>query len=126
MSKYFSEYRLGDVTEIKIELAELSIDKTDKVRAELKALVSDKINKFMIDMADCGYIPSVALGILIAFNKYVRENNGKVVFWGLTEQGKSIFRITKLDNIFEIYDTQDQALGAFVASPKDEGESVWR
>ena len=86
-------------------------------RQELKELVGraleDGERKFLIDFSRTGYIDSSGLGALVSVSKKVREDGGQLRLAGLNEDLRSLFELTKLDTLFAIADTRDQALAAF-------------
>jgi anti-sigma B factor antagonist len=53
------------------------------------------------------------LGALVSISKKVREHGGELRLAGLNEDLRSLFELTKLDTLFAITDTPDQALVAF-------------
>lgn len=86
-------------------------------RQELKELVAraleDGERKFLVDFTRTGYIDSSGLGALVSISKKVREEGGHLRLAGLNEDLRSLFELTKLDTLFAIADTRDQALAAF-------------
>jgi anti-sigma B factor antagonist len=69
--------------------------------------------RFLIDFAQTGYIDSSGLGALVALARKVREEGGDLRLSGLNEDLRSLFELTKLDTLFAISETPDQALATF-------------
>jgi anti-sigma B factor antagonist len=86
-------------------------------RQELKELVHRGLEggarKFLIDFGATGYIDSSGLGALVSLSKRVRETGGELRLAGLNEDLRSLFELTKLDTLFAIADTPEQALANF-------------
>lgn len=86
-------------------------------RQELKDLVIQALDtgnrKILIDFSRTGYIDSSGLGALVALSKRVREVGGELRLSGLNEDLRSLFELTKLDTLFAIADTPEQALAGF-------------
>jgi anti-sigma B factor antagonist len=86
-------------------------------RQELKDLLGKAIDagdrKFVIDFAGAGYIDSSGLGALVALSRRVRDAGGELRLSGLNEDLRSLFELTKLDTLFAIADTPEQALANF-------------
>ncbi len=86
-------------------------------RQELKDLVGRALDagerKFLIDFAAAGYIDSSGLGALVALSRRVRDAGGELRLSGLNEDLRSLFELTKLDTLFAIADTPEQALANF-------------
>lgn len=86
-------------------------------RQELKTLVQEGLDrgerKFLIDCSHTAYIDSSGLGALVSLSKKVREVNGELRIAGLNEDLRSLFELTKLDTLFPISPTAEDALAAF-------------
>ena len=113
MNKYFEIEKINDLSIIRILFSELSMEEAEEFKSHLYSLITDKNEAFVINMAKCDFLPSIALGVFVGFNTKAREKSGKVSFCCLPEKIKRIFIITKLDKIFEIYETRIEAIEAF-------------
>ena len=86
-------------------------------RQELKTLVQDGLDrgerKFLIDCSRTGYIDSSGLGALVTLSKKVRESNGDLRIAGLNEDLRALFELTKLDTLFHIAPSAEEALAGF-------------
>jgi len=86
-------------------------------RQELKALIQDALDegkrRFLIDFMNTGYIDSSGLGALVSISKKIRDQGGKLRLAGLNEDLRSLFELTKLDTLFAIDASTDQALAMF-------------
>jgi anti-sigma B factor antagonist len=89
----------------------------DGNRQELKNLVHEALDrggrKFVIDCTRTGYIDSSGLGALVSMSRKVRETGGELRIAGLNEDLRALFELTKLDTLFRILDTPEQALAGF-------------
>lgn len=70
---------------------------------------ADGIN-LIINFSAVKFLTSSALGLLIRISKKSYENNGKLLLCNIDPKIHQIFEITRLDQVFAIYDTQEQAL----------------
>ena len=86
-------------------------------RQELKGLVQEGLDrgerKFVIDCTQTGYIDSSGLGALVSLSRKVREQGGELRIAGLNEDLRALFELTKLDTLFHISPTADEALASF-------------
>jgi anti-sigma B factor antagonist len=86
-------------------------------RHELKDLIQAALEKgerrLLIDFSRTGYIDSSGLGALVSISKRVREAGGELRLSGLNEDLRSLFELTKLDTLFAITETPEQALTSF-------------
>lgn len=86
-------------------------------RQELKQKVLESLDggarKFVIDFTKTGYIDSSGLGVLVSLSKKIREQGGDLRLAGLNEDLQTLFELTKLDTLFAITKTPEEALAAF-------------
>lgn len=53
---------------------------------------------------------SSGLGTLVEALRWSRRNGGQLKLVGLAESVRSVFEISRLETVFEIYDTEAEAL----------------
>lgn len=86
-------------------------------RHELKQKVMDAVEagerKVLIDFTETGYIDSSGLGALVSLSKKLRDTGGELRLAGLNEDLRTLFELTKLDSLFTVADTTEQALAGF-------------
>ena len=82
------------------------------LRQKSKELVEQGERVFVLDMLDVPWLDSSGLGEVFASFKRAREVDGEVK---LVLRGKSysLFTITRLDKVFEIFDDVDSAVASF-------------
>ncbi|WP_375581026.1 STAS domain-containing protein [Marivirga tractuosa] len=82
----------------------------------LVELLNDHINKgitkCIIDISGVRYMNSSGIGVLITILTKLRNKDGEVVLINPSEQVKKLLVITKLNNIFTIYDTKEEAIAS--------------
>jgi len=86
-------------------------------RHELKERVAEAMDfgsrKVLVDFTATGYIDSSGLGALVSLAKKLREAGGELRLAGLNEDLRTLFELTKLDTLFSITATADEALQGF-------------
>jgi anti-sigma B factor antagonist len=86
-------------------------------RHELKERVAEAVDfgskKILVDFSKTGYIDSSGLGALVSLAKKLREAGGELRLAGLNEDLRTLFELTKLDTLFSITVTPEQALQGF-------------
>ncbi len=86
-------------------------------RQELKQKMLEELEKggrkFLIDFDKTGYIDSSGLGVLVSLSKKIREQGGDLRLANLNEDLRTLFELTKLDTLFQIAETREQALASF-------------
>jgi stage II sporulation protein AA (anti-sigma F factor antagonist) len=79
-------------------------------------------NRFVIDMADIGYVSSAGLRVLLALAKQLEGSRGSVRLCSLNDAVKQVFDVAGFSRMFAIFPDRDTALGAqSAAKPKDSG-----
>jgi anti-anti-sigma regulatory factor len=56
------------------------------------------------------------MGVLLVQQNHCKRVGGQLALCGVKDLALEAFRLTKLDLLFKIYDTQDQAVAALVAT----------
>jgi anti-sigma B factor antagonist len=72
--------------------------------------VNKGIHKCIIDISEIRYMNSSGIGVLITILTKLRNKGGEVALLKPSEQVKKLLVITKLNNIFSIYDSKEEAL----------------
>ena len=86
----------------------------ERMSASVKELVDGAAeNRFIFDFAHVAYLSSNALGMLISLRKRVVQRRGSMKLAGINDEVMEIFRITKLDTVFDIYKDAAGAAEAF-------------
>ena len=105
----------GDVTVAFFQDARILDETTVKaVAEELLALVDSTFKiKLLLDFSNVEYLSSAVLGKLVAAYKKVQEGKGLMKLVAVKPSIKEVFKITKLDKLFEMHDTHQTAMNAF-------------
>lgn len=67
----------------------------------------------LFDLSDLRIMNSTGLNILVNSLTQARKSGGEVLICGVSEKIKQLFIITKLNTIFQVFDTEEEALKAF-------------
>lgn len=85
----------------------------DEVGPQLVEVVSDAVNdqikNCIIDLKDVRYISSSGIGVLITMLTKMRNSGGEVYLSSPSEHVKKLLIITKLNNIFTVFDSLQKA-----------------
>jgi len=66
----------------------------------------------VIDMRNVVFLGSAFLEVLLAAWKRLKERRGRLAICGLTPLCAEVFRVTKLDTLWELYPDRDTAVAA--------------
>lgn len=86
----------------------------DEVGPQLVEVVSDAINdkikNCIIDLKNVRYISSSGIGVLITMLTKMRNVGGEVYLTSPSEHVKKLLIITKLNNIFTVFESLEEAV----------------
>ncbi len=118
MSSTTSHIRVQDQDGIKrIEFVERNIlDEANiqQIGEEIGRVVDSQDEpKVLISFTNVDHLSSAALGTLITINNKIRGRDGQLRLAEIDPQIYEVFVITKLNKLFQIFDTSEQALASF-------------
>jgi anti-sigma B factor antagonist len=82
---------------------EIDLHVSPVVTASLNAMIEKKPDRMVIDLSEVTYIDSAGLAALIQAMQKVEAYGGKFSLAGLQETVRSIFEISRLDQVFQIF-----------------------
>ena len=91
---------------------EIDLHVSPEVAESLRTITAKKPKQVVVDLAKVTYLDSSGLAVLIEGMQNVQEYGGKFAVAGLQESVKHIFDIARLDQVFRIFPTVDEALSA--------------
>jgi anti-sigma B factor antagonist len=91
---------------------EIDLHVSPVVTASLNAMIEKKPDRMVIDLSEVTYIDSAGLAALIQAMQKVEAYGGKFLLAGLQETVRSIFEISRLDQVFQIFPDTEAALAA--------------
>lgn len=86
--------------------------------AALRDLVKKAIpenKKIILNLGDVNYIDSGGLGTIVSLYTTARSAGGSVKLANLTKRVGDLLQVTKLLTVFDVYDSEEQALDSFRA-----------
>lgn len=101
-----------DVTVVDVE-GELVVGNRRELKEEVVSRLEQGDEKFLLDFAGASYIDSSGLGVLVSLSKKIREGGGELRLSGLDEDLETLFELTKLDTLFQIAESRNEALAEF-------------
>lgn len=86
---------------------------TEKLHAALVDFLEQGIRRVIIDLHRLNYLNSTGIGAIIRAHSTARKNNGDVRLTGLSDNVQSLLAITRLIDVFDVYDTLPEAVKSF-------------
>lgn len=108
----FDVTQQGDVTVINVE-GQLIVGNRQELKQKVLEELENGARKFLVDFSNTGYIDSSGLGVLVSLSKKIREQDGELRLANLNDDLRTLFELTKLDTLFHISDSRDEALASF-------------
>ena len=108
-----TEKRNNDIVIYNVK-GDIDINSSPQIRKSLDKLISDKAAKIIVNLSGVSYIDSSGLATLVEMLKKTRGYGGRLKLSNLNAKVKSLFEITKLEKLFEIYNTEEEASTTFI------------
>ena len=109
------QIRIEEKDGIKVCFAEgdIDINTSPQVKKAFDKLMQVKSEKVLINLQKVAYIDSSGLATLVEVLKNLKNFGGRLKLCNLSNKVRSLFEITKLEKLFDIADTEEEALQAF-------------
>ena len=86
---------------------EINISTSPELKKQFEKQSSKKV---VVDLLKVNYIDSSGLATLVEILKKPKMQSGSLCLSGLSDKVKSLFEITKLDKLFQVAASQDEAV----------------
>jgi len=107
------ERQAGDVTVLdmdgRITIGEGSI----ALRSAIRRLLEEGKKKILLNLARVSYIDSSGIGELVSSYTSIGKEGGQLKLLNLTQKLQDLLTITKLLTVFDVYDSEQEALASF-------------
>jgi len=108
-----SERQAGDVTILdmagKITIGEGSV----ALRTAIRRLLEEGKKKILLNLAQVNYIDSSGIGELVSSYTAIGKETGQLKLLNLTQKLQDLLTITKLLTVFDVYESEEEALASF-------------
>lgn len=91
----------------------LDANNSEELKAELRRLFESGAKDVIIDLKQILFIDSSGLGVLVSGYKNASILHGSLKLSNLQSQVKSMFELTRLHRVFDIFMTVDDALQSY-------------
>ncbi|WP_433128952.1 STAS domain-containing protein [Micromonospora sp. CA-240977] len=98
--------RIGTVVEV---AGDLDMSTTPELRDQLRQLVENGVQTVVVDLTGVGFMDSSGLGALVVAYKDLRERGGSLALAGVDRSVRTVFSITSVDRVIDLFDTVDDA-----------------
>lgn len=102
--------REGNATILELS-GDITLYNTPEVRKAILTLLKDQhVPQLLVDMRAVRYIDSSGVASLVEGLKASRDLDSRFALYGLTKTTREVLELTRLVRVFEVYDTEEQAL----------------
>lgn len=104
--------RIGDVTVVGVNVAELDANVADDFRQELAPVLKD-CRKLVLDLHRVQFVDSRGCGAIISCLKQLSAVDGDLKLCQVSQPVRMVFELIRMQRICEIVDTRQDAVQAF-------------
>jgi len=103
----------NDISIIIVQEERVDAHNSNDLKDELKKLFEEGKKNILIDLRDVRFIDSSGLGALVSGFKNAISNQGTLKLSMMQPQVKSMFELTRLHRVFDIYPTTEDAMDSY-------------
>ena len=108
-----NERQAGDVTVLdmsgKITIGEGSVS----LRTAIRRLLEEGKKRILLNLAGVSYVDSSGIGELVSSYTAINKEGGQLKLLNLTQKLQDLLTITKLLTVFDVYESEAEALNSF-------------
>ncbi len=104
--------QIGDVTVVVLPGESLDASNAAEFKQAI-ATVLEKHAKVVFDMSQLRFVDSSGLGAILSCLRQLNARGGDLKLCGMTKPVRALFELVRMHRIFDIYNTRDEAIGAF-------------
>lgn len=98
---------------MEIQEERLDAHNSGELKSRMLSLFEEGKVNIVINLSKVRFIDSSGLGALVSGYKNASARNGNLKLCSLQPQVKSMFELTRLHRVFEIFPSSDEAMGSF-------------
>lgn len=96
-----------------VEISRFNALISEQVKEELKILFTGPGTKLVIDLSGVQFIDSSGFGVFLSVNRAANSRSGQLKICNVRKEVMQLFKLLQLHHIFEIYNTQEEAIKSF-------------
>ena len=103
----------GKVMVVVVREERLDAHNSEELKVEMNRLFEGGTKELLVDLKEVRFIDSSGLGVLVSGYKNAATHQGSIKLCSLQTQVRSMFELTRLHRVFDIYQTVDEALESY-------------
>ncbi len=100
----------NDIVIINVKEERLDAHNSGELKSEMQKMFEEGRKDILVDLKDVRFIDSSGLGALVSGFKNAISHQGNLKLSSLQPQVKSMFELTRLHRVFEIFSSSSEAL----------------
>lgn len=94
-------------------VGKLDVNLSVSIESELEGLVESGSVYLILELSGIEYLSSSGIRVFISIMRKIKDKNGKLVLACVPDIIKKILKTVELEDLFEVYDTVDDAVASF-------------
>ena len=105
---------INDITVVRFEnVNRFNALVAESVKGQLKQFYDQPQTKLVLNLEEIDFIDSTGFGVFLSIMKAANNNNGYFKICNVHADVMELFKLLKLHNVFEIYNTVDDCVRSF-------------
>ncbi|MDR3611032.1 MAG: STAS domain-containing protein [Ignavibacteriaceae bacterium] len=109
----YTQEKYDDVIVEVVNITRATLGEATEFKEVLYYDIARGCTKLIVDLSDCEFIDSTFLGALVVSLKRVTELGGDLRLIGFHPAVNSMFHLTRMDRVFEVFKTKDDAIKSY-------------
>lgn len=105
--------KINNIAIILVDLERATTVVAESFKNSVQFQITSESRNFIFDLSKCEFIDSTFLSALVTSYKRIAENGGELRIVGLQPAVDSMFKLTRLSRIFDIFKDEKEALNSF-------------
>lgn len=102
--------QIDEITVIKIDSIELNHVVSHDFQRQIAPIFEENKFNIALDMGSIDFMDSMGIGTLITLRNKLMKEKGSIAMFNISERVKKIINIAALHKVFELYDTEEEAV----------------
>jgi len=94
-------------------IGDINVNTAPDLKVSFDAMAKPEGVKIILNLIKVDYVDSSGLATMVEILKSLRKCNGKLKLTNLSVKVRGLFEITKLTQLFDISDEEDEAVNSF-------------
>lgn len=104
--------KISDVTIVTLVAKRLDARNSKDFKLQIASLAKES-SKVIINMGELESVDSSGLGALLCFSREVSQRGGELKLCRLKKPVRTLFELVRMHKIFEIFNTEEEALRSY-------------